>query len=152
MTRIEVKLNLDAVAPLLDVMKAAADDLGPMLAVDAHVPDHDVELAHSWRTELMSGQRSDLAVLLGMFDSDFFGTGVIAFDPTNCEPILRACTAIRLRLRAVQLREFDDENLEAGEFTLETMSGLQRRAFAAYAFLATLQEVIISHLDPASGE
>jgi hypothetical protein len=41
MKRVEVKLNLEAVAPLLDVIKDAADDLRPALAVDPQVPDHE---------------------------------------------------------------------------------------------------------------
>lgn len=152
MKRIEVKLNLDAVAPLLDVMKAAADDLEPALAIEASVPSQDAEFAASWRAELLEGQRSDLALMLGMFDVDFFATGVLALDPTNAEPILRACTAIRLRLRVVHLQGLDDEQLEAGSIALESLSEIQSRAFAAYAFLATLQELIVQHLDPSSSD
>ncbi|MDP2137144.1 MAG: hypothetical protein Q8J74_04765 [Candidatus Didemnitutus sp.] len=152
MKRIEVKLNLGAVAPLLDVMKVAADDLEPALAIEASVPSQDTEFAASWRAELLDGQRSDLALMLGMFDVDFFATGVLALDPTNAEPILRACTAIRLRLRVVHLQGLDDEQLETGSMTLESLSELQSRAFAAYAFLATLQELIVQHLDPSSSD
>lgn len=45
MKRVEVKLNLDAVAPLLDVMKSAADTLEPRLAVDPHVPEAESDFA-----------------------------------------------------------------------------------------------------------
>jgi hypothetical protein len=47
MKRVEVKLNLEAVAPLLDVIKAAADDLQPTLAIQAQVPEHDAEFAEN---------------------------------------------------------------------------------------------------------
>ena len=148
MKRVEVKLNLDAVAPLLDVMKAAADSLGPRLAVDPHIPEHDSDFADVWRDDLLGGQKTDLGTLMGLFDSEFFASGVIALDPTNCEPILRACSAIRLRLRDDYLKDLDDENLESGEIPLDDLPEVQRRAFAAYVFLATLQEVIVQHLDP----
>lgn len=148
MKRVEVKLNLDAVAPLLDVMKGAADALEPRLAVDPHVPEADVDFADTWKSELLEGQKTDLATLMGLFDSEFFATGVIALDPTNCESILRACSAIRLRLREEHLKNLDDEHLESGEIPLDELPELQRRAFAAYVFLATLQEVIVQHLDP----
>ena len=148
MKRVEVKLNLDAVAPLLDVMKSAADSLEPRLAVEPHVPEHDADFAETWRSELLEGQKSDLATLMGLFDSEFFTNGVIALDSTNCEPILRACSAIRLRLREEHLQELDDGNLESGEVPLDDLPEEQRRAFAAYVFLATLQEVIVQHLDP----
>lgn len=146
MKRVEVKLNLDAVAPLLDVMKMTADQLEPTLAIDPQVPDPD--FADTWSSELLAGQSSDLAVLLGLFDSDFFATGVIALDPTNSEPILRACAAIRLKLRANYFKDLEEEHLEAGDLDIDDFAEPLRRAFAAYVFLATLQEVIVQHLDP----
>ena len=148
MKRIDVKLNLDVVAPLLDVMKAAADDLGLRLAIDINMPGDDNEFKDGWESELLDGQTGDLRVLLGLFDSEFFVTGTIAFDPVNCEPILRACAALRLRLRAAHLLPLGDENLESGEVPFDQMTEAQRKAFAAYAFLATLQELLVEHLDP----
>ncbi|MEI6107772.1 MAG: hypothetical protein WCR49_12260 [Opitutae bacterium] len=148
MKRVEVKLNLEAVAPLLDVIKAAADDLRPVLAVPAQVPEHDAEFADTWRSDLLHGQNSDLAIFLGLFGSEFFLTGVVPLDPTNSEAILRACAAVRLRLRAKHLEPLGDEALEAGDTALDDLPEGTRRAFAAYLFLATLQELIVQHLDP----
>lgn len=152
MKRVEVKLNLDAVAPLLDVMKAVADELEPRLAVEPHVPDHDADFADEWRRELLAGQKSDLDVLLGLFGSEFFSTGVIALDPVNAEPILRGAAAIRLKLRELHLQQLEDDRLEAGEIDVEDLPETTQRAFAAYVFLATLQEVIVQHLDPTVAE
>ena len=152
MKRVEVKLNLDAIAPLLDVIKTAADQLQPELAIDPQVPEHDDEFAAEWKSELLAGQRSDLAVLLGLFDTEFFATGMIALDPENAEPVLRATAALRLRIRAEHLLELEDESLEAGEISLENLAEEQQRAFAAYVFLATLQEVVVQHLDPSAAE
>jgi len=148
MKRVELKLNLEMVAPLLDVLKAAADDLEPRLALDIKEPGVDPELRDSWTSELLNGQNSDIQALLGMFDSNFFVTGMIAFDPTNCEPNLRACSALRLRLREAHLRLLGDENLESNEVPYEAMSPEEQKAFAAYVFLATLQELLVFHLDP----
>jgi hypothetical protein len=146
MKRVEVKLNLDAVAPLLDVMKATADQLEPTLAIDPQVPD--AEFTDTWKNELLAGQSSDLAVLLGLFDSEFFATGVIALDPGNAEQILRACAAIRLKLRENHFKDLAEDHLEAGDINVDDFAEPLRRAFAAYVFLATLQEVIVQHLDP----
>ncbi len=148
MKRVEVRLNLEAVAPLLDAIKSAADDLEPMLAQRQEVPDEDKEFTDGWTKELLQSQNSDVGVMLALFGSEFFATGVIALDPTNAETILRACSAIRLRLRERHLRVLGDDALESGEVTLDDLSEEQRRAFAAYLFLATLQELIIQHLDP----
>lgn len=152
MKRVEVRLNLDAVAPLLDVMKDAADELGPVLAADARLPDADAELSDQWRDELLAGQTSDVGTLLALFGPDFFAEGVIALDAANAEAVLRASAALRLRLRDAHLRGLEDEHLEAGEVDVDEMPEPQRRAFAAYIFLATLQEVVIQHLDPTAQE
>ena len=148
MKRVELKLNLQMVAPLLDVIKAAADDLEPRLAIDIKDPVGDPELKDSWTSELLSGQNSDIQVLLGMFDRDFFVTGMIAFDPGNCEPNLRACSALRLRLREAHLKLLGDDSLESNEVPYAEMPEEQQKAFAAYVFLATLQELLVHHLDP----
>lgn len=148
MKRVEVRLNLEAVAPLLDVIKDAADDLKPALAVAPQVPDHEEEFSDGWKRELLHGQNSDVGLFLALFGSEFFLTGVVPLDPTNSEAILRACSAVRLRLRAKHLDPLGEEALESGEVPLEEMPETQRKAFAAYVFLATLQELIVQHLDP----
>lgn len=152
MKRVEVKLNLEAVAPLLDVVKGAADDLRPTLATEPQLPEHDAEFAGEWRRELLQGQNGDIDFFLALFDREFFGDGVIALESANCEPILRACSAVRLRLRAKHLLALGDEALETGMLPAAAMTDDQRRAFAAYVFLATLQELIVQHLDPTEQE
>ena len=150
MKRVEVKLNLEAVAPLLDAIKDAADDLRPELAVASPAPDAEHEFATGWRHELLEGQNSDIAVFLALFGSEFFTTGVVPLDPTNSEAILRSCSAVRLRLREKHLKPLGDEALESGDVPLDDMPDTQRKAFAAYVFLATLQELIVQHLDPTA--
>lgn len=152
MKRVEVKLNLEAVAPLLDAIKAAADELQPTLAVTPQIPDLEEEFAADWRQELLQNQNSDLNILLGLFGTDFFITGVVPLDATNSEPILRACSAVRLWLRSQSLAAVGDEALETGEMPLLETTEAQRRAFAAYVFLGTLQELIVQHLDPTELE
>ncbi|HVZ64874.1 MAG TPA: hypothetical protein VG936_09910 [Lacunisphaera sp.] len=148
MKRVEVKLNLEAVAPLLDVIREAADELRPELATLAPVPDHEEEFSAGWKEELLQGQNTDLGVFLGLFGHEFFATGVLPLDPTNAEAILRACAAVRLRLRARHLEGLADEALESSAVPLDELPAKQRKAFAAYVFLATLQELIVQHLDP----
>lgn len=148
MKRVEVKLNLEAVAPLLDAIKDAADDLRPTLAVTPQVPEPEEEFAAGWKHELLQSQNDDIAIFLGLFGREFFLTGIVPLDPTNSEAIIRACSAVRLRLRAKHLQSLGDETLESGGIPLEEMSAPQSRAFAAYLFLATLQELIVQHLDP----
>jgi len=148
MKRIEVKLALPVVAPLLDVIKELADSLSRNLAAPLALKDLDDEFQAAWRDELLSTQNEEVRTLLALFDDEFFSDGVVAFDETNAEIIVRACAAVRLRLREKYLKPLgDDEALESGDLDLMTLDEPLRRAFMCYLFLATIQELIIQHLD-----
>jgi hypothetical protein len=147
MKRIEVKLSIPVVSPLLDVIKQLAGDLGSLPAVPAALPAVDPELKEAWTAELLTSQQADVTVLLSLFGEDFFTDGVVYFDPGNAEPIARACSAVRLRVRERYLKPLGDEALEAGEVDLGKLPEPVRKAFMCYLFLATIQELIIQHLD-----
>jgi hypothetical protein len=147
MKRIEVKLALPVVAPLLDVIKQLADSLGHQLAAPIALTDIDAEFREAWTAELQGTQNEEVRSLLALFNDDFFSEGVVAFDEKNAEVILRACAAVRLRLRDVYLKPFGDEILEGGDVDLMALSEPTRKAFMCYLFLATIQELIIQHLD-----
>ena len=147
MKRIEVKLSLGVVAPLLDVIKAVESSLEDELAADLPMEQVDVDLRDDWRAELVSEQNGDVARLLALFDSDFFASVTVAFDEDNADSILKACAAVRLRLRDRFLDQISDEMLERGDVELEELDDDDRRAFMCYLFLATVQELIIEHLE-----
>lgn len=147
MKRIEVKLALPVVAPLLDVVKELADGLRQNLAAPLGMTDLEAEFREAWVGELLSGQASDVQALLALFDDEFFREGVVAFDEDNAECIVRACAAVRLRLRERYLVKLGDETLEAGDVDMASLEEPLRKAFMCYLFLATIQELIIQHLD-----
>lgn len=147
MKRIEVKLALSVVAPLLDVIKELADSLKKNLAAPLALQDLDADFKDAWVGELLSAQNDDVHTLLALFDDEFFREGVVAFDADNAETIVRACAAVRLRLREVYLKPLGDETLESGDVDLMTLEEPLRKAFMCYLFLATVQELIIQHLD-----
>jgi hypothetical protein len=147
MKRIEVKLALPVVAPLLDVIKQLGDSLETRLAAPLNVKDIDSDFHDVWADELLTLQYDEVRILLALFDDEFFSEGVVAFDEKNAEVILRACAAVRLRLREVYLKPFGDEMLEGGDVDLMTLDEPLRKAFMCYLFLATIQELIIQHLD-----
>ena len=147
MKRIEVKLSLPVVAPLLDVIRELADGLRQNLAAPPVLTELDDDFRDAWVGELVSAQNDDVHTLLALFDGDFFSEGVVAFDEENAEPIVRACAAVRLRLRERYLKPLGDETLETGDIDLTTLDESLRKAFMCYLFLATVQELIIQHLD-----
>lgn len=152
MKRIEIKLSLTVVAPLLDVIKGASESLGKDLAAPLVMRDLDADFHMDWKAELLLSQTNDMRVLLALFDENFFSEGVIALDEANSEPVVRACAAVRLRLREQYLKALGDEMLESSEVELAELDEPLRKAFMCYLFLATLQELIIQHLDPSITE
>ncbi|MFA5057877.1 MAG: hypothetical protein WC485_07165 [Opitutaceae bacterium] len=149
MKRIEVKLSLQVVAPLLDLIKAVVDRLQGRLAAPQHLQDLDEELRTDWRSDLLGGQNDDCRRFLALFDRNFFADGTVSFDEANAEPVLRACTAIRLQLREQELKSLSDEMIESGGVDVAQLGEPVQKAFLCYVFLATLQELIIQHLDTA---
>lgn len=147
MKKVEVKLSLPVVAPLLDVIKAAADTLEGDLAAAVTWGEVDRELRGAWRDELLEAQNRDVRALLALFDSEFFTSGVVSFDEANADAVVRACASVRLRLREKFLGNLPDDLLESGDVELESLPEPDRRAFMTYLFLATVQELIIQHLD-----
>lgn len=149
MKRIEVKLSLGVVAPLLDLMKASGDVLEAQIAAPLTLEDIDADFRDDWKAELLQGQHEELHALLGLFNSDFFVNGVVAFDEDNAEIIVRACSALRLRLRRHDLKAMEDEQLESGGVELESLPEPLQKPYMCYVFLGTIQELIIQHLDGA---
>jgi len=147
MKRIEIKLNLEAVAPLLDRIKESVGALEGKLAAPVRPPDSDAEMEAAWAGELLRDQKGDCQRFLAMFDQRFFADGTISLDEENAGPVLRACAAIRLNLRESAFGMVPDEALEGGKVSLEQMDQATQNAFEAYVFLATLQELIIENLD-----
>lgn len=147
MKRIEVKLALAVVAPLLDVIRELGEVLGREPAVPLLLPDLDPEFRDTWVAEIVAAQAEEVRTLLALFGDEFFREGVVAFDADNAEAIVRACAALRLRLRQVPLAVLGDEALESGEIDVESLDDGPRKAFLCYLFLATIQELIIQHLD-----
>lgn len=147
MKRIEVKLSLSVVAPLLDVIRETADGLQQQLAAPLAIRDLGEDFHGTWVDELLVAQNDDVRILLALFNEEFFAEGVIALDEHNAEPLVRACAAVRLSLRGLQLESLDEESLESGGVDFEKLPEAERRAFLCYLFLATLQELIIQHLD-----
>jgi hypothetical protein len=149
MKRVEVKLSLPAVAPLLDLVKAVVDGLGGRLAAPNRLQDLDADLRASWHADRLQGQTEDCRRFLALFDREFFASGTISLDEDNAESVLRACAAIRLRLREEALKELRDEEIENADPEVNQLGEAVQKAFLGYVFLATLQELIIQHLDSA---
>jgi len=154
MKRVEVRLSIAAVAPLLDLIKAVADELRIHIAVPVVLTGSDTDFADVWREDLLQSQRDDCDRLFSLFDQEFFTEGVIALDRDNAEAVLRASAALRLRFRSTRLKRMTDEALEAleADSVLDALDEDEKKAFACFVFLDELQKIILKYLDPLSVE
>ena len=71
MKRIEVKLALPVVAPLLDVIRELAAGLRKNLAAPLGPQDLDAEFAEAWTSELLESQSADVTALLPSDGANF---------------------------------------------------------------------------------
>lgn len=152
MKRVEIKLNISAVAPLLDIIKQAADDLRQSLAIRATFPEDDSEFNETWTQELLAGQNSDVRELLGLFGPDFFTDGTIAIDSHNSDSLLRGCSALRIQILTRWLQGIPADLLEDEDVPAEAIADGVRLPFASYTFLDQVQKIILEHLDPGAEE
>ena len=147
MKRVEVKLDLTNVAPLLDVMKACSDALRRRLALPLRIPELDSESLEQWQVELIESQNGDIDVLLNLFDREFFREETVVFDEANAEAVVRACSALKLYIFGEYLGDVDEDDLEADEVAYDTLHERQQKPFLAFKFLDILQKVIMRHLN-----
>ena len=68
MKRVEVKLSLPVVAPLLDIIRELSFELEKTLAAPQALHDLDQDFRGAWIGELLEGQNGDLRALLSLFD------------------------------------------------------------------------------------
>ena len=104
MKRIDIKLSLPVVAPIIDTLQPIAETLKDELAAPMHLEDLDPDFREFWREELLQGQQAEVKGLLDLFNDEFFSTGVISLDEGNATAALRAAAALRLRVRTLHWR------------------------------------------------
>ncbi len=147
MKRVEVKLDLTNVAPLLDVLKEASDALANRLALPLIKAGLDEESEDQWKSELVTSQNADIDVLLKLFNREFFREEVVAFDEENADAVVRACSALKLYLFYEYLGDLSEEDFESDEVVFDSLSDRQQKPYLAFMFLDTLQKVIMRHLN-----
>ncbi len=146
--QLEFRLDADAIRPLvahvMNLIDSAQDEL---LAPNAP-PVEDELMSGFWSQDLLSSQRKDIAAISELFDDDFLESGKATVDEEDVDLVLRGCAAIRLKIRETTLSKFSDHSLERGELDQAEFGNEERDAYGAYILFASLQELIISQMDP----
>lgn len=151
--RLELKLPAQVVGPLLEFLLPLARETGDAaLAFEPNLDAIEEDFRADWRADIASQSQDDQMRFAAIFDTDEFRKdGTAEFAPADCEPLLRAAAALRLKLRTRKLGALADSALETGEIDFARLNKEEQIAITAYMFLASLQEIVIRHLD-ASGE
>ena len=150
MKAIEIKLSVDAIAPVLDLMREVSGELKTETSLSSEIVHNSSKgLCDFWRNELLAAQTDDCRKFLSLFGGDFFADGRVRITPKESDSILRACSAMRLRLRATRLEKMTEDELQnrarENPLDVELPHG---RPVIAYTLLAEIQTIILRHLNP----
>ena len=112
--RLEIRLPAEVVGPLVDFVLPLAGE--GELAVKPDLGTIEDDLRGPWREDLVALLRGDLERFAARFGTaEFRDTGLAQFGDEDCEPLIRACAALRLKLRDRELGAIADAKLETGE-------------------------------------
>lgn len=150
--RLEIKLPAEVIAPLFDVLNPLARE-EDKLAIQPKLTGIDKEFREIWTDDLRAALHSDCGYFLAVFDRpEFRESGVTDFDGAQSEALIRACSALRLKLRLRKLRAITDQELEEGEVDFGKLTRPQQTAMMAYLFLGSLQEILIQQYEASLNE
>ncbi len=147
MSRIVLQLSPHFMRRIEPVIHSICTELRIQTARNFETPEADPLLAGAWLDGLLDTLRDDCRRLAACVRDGIAGNGRIILAAADAEHIVRAASAVRLRLRDTRLRQMDDADLETGAVDFNTLSAADREAYACYVFLAGLQDTLVQELD-----
>ena len=127
--RVEIKLALPVVLPLVKMLRKQANDLEATAPSDLPTKP--------WRSQ---ANMLEVHALLDLFHPKFPRTGTISIDESRFPLLIRACSFLRLQIRYDKLASIPDTVMEAEQVAADPAND---DALSYYQFLATLQETMI---------
>lgn len=140
------KIDQNLLPIFVDQIRHISESLKEELAIEIQFSDNDQELSSSWENSLIENLQVDCHNLLLLLENKSFGQKSIYLDIELSECVLRACSAIRHKLRSTFLAEISDADIELCELNLTQLPSKTRKPYACYVFLAYLQESIIQSM------
>lgn len=149
----KVEVARDIVDIILKIIEPIGESLRGKLAYSVQAPEEEDEMMQDiWLQELQEILQDDCDALIKLLNNKKFGKEKITLEDMEMEPIIRACSAIRLKLHTRYLGSLKDAELESGEIDFMTLTPEERIHYSCYMFLAGLQNILIDHIDPESSE
>ena len=132
---------------MLDFILPVMEKLEHEAALALPVVEDDDELDDIWRSGLLETQTDDCSYLMSLFGDEYRESGIVRIEVEKADRVLRASSAIRLKVRETLLAHVSDSDLEGADFDFATLTDPDRKGLAVYMLFAALQEVIIQQLD-----
>ncbi|MEO0795020.1 MAG: hypothetical protein AAFX93_07660 [Verrucomicrobiota bacterium] len=148
MPEIDFRLSPFFLQALKDVLEPVSKSLRLQVAIKLRAtPDDDELLEEAWRDSLLEHLNEDLAELLQLLE-ELSGESVLRISDGQAESLLRAASAIRLKIREVFLSELSEYDLEQGSINVAKLRPEQHKPYACFGFLASFQERLVVQLMP----
>lgn len=146
MKRIEVSLNVSVLAPLLDFLKPVLKALETETAFGPEMAQADRDLDGLWREGLIHAQVEDCRRFMALFDANFLNSGQIVLTEENADAVLRATSAVRVKLRLGVLAAVSDLDLRNRTVNLGALTEPERLGYATLRLMEEIQEIVLQHL------
>lgn len=127
-----------------------SEQLKDGLALEVQLPRNDPELSSSWNHCLLEDLRMDCQNLLFLLKNESLGGKAISLEVELAESILRACSAVRHKLRSTHLNQVPNQDIESGNLDMAKLNTNLRVPYTSYVFLAYLQESILKTIQVTS--
>lgn len=152
MAEITITVNPVFLGHLRGIVDAASKSLQRRPAVYPSLADEaDKELLEAWESSLLASLNEDLEALTSLMEQFRSRGGELTVPDSEAEKLLRAASALRLRLRETCFKHLSENALESGAVDFRSLSLEDQRVYGAYLFLASLQEQLVDELDDEAG-
>ena len=126
---VDIRVNPLLVQALRDLVREVRAQMGRELALDVGSPEpEDRELDEAWRDGLREALDQDVECLLELIGQRDFGQKPVTLAEEDCEPVLRGCSALRLRIRETLFKDLPEEAREEFRRLCEELEGKADRA------------------------
>lgn len=147
MIRLDLELDPRLTEVLHERLFEVVASLGKSLPRPTQLPAEE-EFRAVWLEGLREVLGQDCEVLIDLLGREDFGRGPLELSEEQGEATVRACSALRLKLREHPLAAIPDEQLETGDVQIENLSASEQEPFMCYLFLAGLQGALVEEMDP----
>ena len=147
MPEINIRVSHYFVESLSHLLERIAKTLRSELAISVRLVEQDEDLTAAWEEGLLEQLQDDCRKLMALFRGNQLGKTAVELDSDSADSILRAASAVRIRIRETFLNGLSEEDLEQGEVDFYSLEPDIQQTYACYVFLAGIQEQLVAQLE-----